>query len=129
MALRRRPASSGTGDPGGGTSTFEIICRLCGDDPGLDHRQAPAELRRIRGCYALGAGITAFLDHQEFHDRAEDAETGQAGARMLVSPATIRAQVTLTNRELAAATRRRAIAHARELGLLDGQEQVTESDD
>jgi DNA-binding NarL/FixJ family response regulator len=40
---------------------------------------------------------------------------------MFVSPATVRAQVTLTYRELAAATRRQAIARARELELPDGQ--------
>jgi hypothetical protein len=119
MALRRRPASSSDRHPDGGTSTFEIICRTCGDDPALDHRQAPAELRRIRGSYTLTAGIAAFLKHQEFHDRAKDAETGQAGTRVPVSPATVRAQVTLTYRELAAATRRQAIACARKLGLLD----------
>ena len=119
MALRRRPASSGDRHPDGGTSTFEIICRTCGDDPALDHRQAPAELRRIRGSYTLTAGIAAFLTHQEFHDGAEEAETSQAGTRVLVSPATVRAQVTLTYRELAATTRRQAIACARKLGLLD----------
>ena len=119
IALRRRPARSSDTHPGGGTSTFEIICRMCGDDPALDHRQAPAEIRRIRGSYALMAGIAAFLKHQEFHDRAEDAKTGQAGTRLFVSPATVRAQVTLTYRELAAATRRQAIACARKLGLLD----------
>jgi hypothetical protein len=74
MALRRRPASSGDRHPDGGTGTFEIICRMCGDDPGLDHRRAPAELCRIRGSYTLMAGIAAFLRHQEFHDGAGDAE-------------------------------------------------------
>ena len=120
MALRRRPASSGDGHPDGGTSRFEIICRMCGDDPALDHRQVPAQLRRIRGSYTLTAGIAAFLTHQEFHDGAEEAETGQAGTRVAVSPVMVRAQVTLTCRELAAVTRRRAIACARKLGLLDG---------
>ena len=73
IALRRRPASSSDTHPDGGTSTFEIICRMCDGDPALDHRQAPAELRRIRGSYTLTAGIAAFLKHQELHDRAEDA--------------------------------------------------------
>jgi len=122
MALRRRPASSSDGHPGGGTGTFEIICRMCGDDPALDRRQAPAGLRRIRGSYTLMAGIAAFLRHQESHDRAEEAGTGQPGTRVSVSPATVRARVALTYRELAAAARRQAIARARELGLLDGQE-------
>jgi hypothetical protein len=120
IALRRRPASSRDRHPDGGTSRFEIICRMCGDDPALDHRHASAELRRIRGSYTLMVGIAAFLRHQEFHDRAEDAETGQAGIRVFVSPAIVRAQVALTSRELAAATRRQAIACARKLGLLDG---------
>jgi hypothetical protein len=120
IALRRRPANSGDTHPDGGTSRYEIICRMCGDHPALDHRQVPAELRRIRGSYTLMAGIVAFLEHQEFHDRAEEAQTSQAGTRVPVSPATVRAQVTLTYRELAAATRRQAIACARRLGLLDG---------
>ena len=120
MALRRRPASSGDRHPDDATSTFEIICRMCGDYPAQDHRQVPAELRRIRGPYTLTAGIAAFLEHQEFHDRAEEAESSQPGTRVFVSPATVRAQVTLTYRELAAATRRQASAYARELGLLDG---------
>ncbi len=79
IALRRRPASYSNRHPDGGTSTFEIICPMCGDDPGLDHRQASAELHRIRGSYTLRAGITAFLKHQEFHDRAENAEHGPGG--------------------------------------------------
>ena len=118
ISLRREPASPDAGNPED-TAAYEVICRYCGDDPALDHRQAPAELRRIRGSYTLMAGIAAFLKHQEFHDRAEDAETGQAGTRVFVSPAIVRAQV-MAYRELAAATRRQAIACARKLGLLDG---------
>lgn len=120
MALRRRPASSSGRHPDGGTSSFEIICRMCGDDPALDQRQAPAELRQVRGSHTLTAGIAAFLRHQEFHNAAGDSETGQAGASVFVSPATVRARVTPAYRELAAATRRQAIACARKLGLLDG---------
>jgi hypothetical protein len=48
------------------------------------------------------------------------ARRGQAGGPVFVSPATVRAQRTLTYRDLAAAARRRAIDRARELGLLDG---------
>ena len=48
------------------------------------------------------------------------SRSAQEGTRAVVSPAIVRAQVTLTCRELAAATRRRAIACARKLGLLDG---------
>lgn len=44
----------------------------------------------------------------------------RAAARVFVSPASVRVRVTLTYRELAAVTRRQAIARARESGLLDG---------
>jgi hypothetical protein len=120
IELRWRPANSSNRHLDGGTSRFEIICRMCGDDPALDHRQASARLRRVRGSYTLMAGIAALLIHQEFHARAEDTTTRQAGARVFVSAATARAQITLTSRELIAATRRQAIARARELGLWDG---------
>lgn len=43
----------------------------------------------------------------------------RAAAPVFVSPASVRVRVTLTYRELAAAVRRRAIARARELGLLE----------
>jgi hypothetical protein len=79
--LRRQPASpstghpeDGTGNPEDGTSTFEVICRECGDDPDLDYQEVSSELRRIRGPYPLAAGITAFLEHGEYHDRAEETD-------------------------------------------------------
>lgn len=52
--------------------------------------------------------------------KAPAARRGQAGGRVFVSPATVRARVMLTSRELAAA-RRQAIVRAREFGLLGGQ--------
>jgi hypothetical protein len=70
--LRRQPASPGTGHPEDHTSTFEVICRACGDDPRLDYQQVSSELRQIRGPYPLGAGIAVFLKHDEYHDRAEE---------------------------------------------------------
>jgi hypothetical protein len=72
IRLRRQPASLSTGHPGGNTSTstFEIICRQCGDDPGLDYREISPELRQIRGPYLLRAGTEAFLEHQDCHDGA-----------------------------------------------------------
>lgn len=48
------------------------------------------------------------------------ARRDQPGGRVFASPAAVRAQLTLTYRELAAAIRRRAITRARELGLLNG---------
>jgi hypothetical protein len=53
-------------------------------------------------------------------NNAPAARRGHAGGRVFVSPATVRAQMMLTYRELAATARRQAIARARELGLLDG---------
>jgi anti-anti-sigma factor len=72
IRLRRQPASLSNGHAGGNTSTstFEIICRQCGDDPRLDYREISPELRQIRGPYLLRAGIKAFLKHQEYHDGA-----------------------------------------------------------
>jgi anti-anti-sigma factor len=70
VTLRRQPARLSTGHAGSGTRTFEIICRQCGDDPGLDYRQLSPGLRQIRGPYLLKAGIEAFLEHQDHHDGA-----------------------------------------------------------
>jgi hypothetical protein len=50
IELRRRSAGLSVNHQDGGAAMFEIICRLCGDDPALDYRQVSAELRQIRGC-------------------------------------------------------------------------------
>jgi anti-anti-sigma factor len=65
ISLRRTPVRPGNSDPG--SNTFEIICRICGDDPALNHQEVSAELQRIRGPYTLSSGITAFTTHNEFH--------------------------------------------------------------
>lgn len=78
VTLRRQSASLSTGHAEGDTSTFEIICRECGDDPDLDYREVSPELRQIRGPYLLKAGIAAFLKHGEYHDRAEETGTHHA---------------------------------------------------
>jgi hypothetical protein len=71
VTLRRQPASLSTGHAGGNTTnTFEIVCRECGDDPGLDYREISPRLRQIRGPYLLKAGIEAFVEHQDHHDWA-----------------------------------------------------------
>jgi DNA-binding CsgD family transcriptional regulator len=82
IGLRRRPAGPSANHQDGGAGMFEIICRMCGDDPALDYRQVSAELRRIRGCYGLRAGIVPFFKHQEFHDKADrgsEARSPQSG--------------------------------------------------
>lgn len=64
LVLRRRPDRIVNGLPEGGyTDEFEIICCDCGDDPSLDYREVPSELRRIRGPYPAAAGIAAYVKH------------------------------------------------------------------
>jgi hypothetical protein len=86
VMLRRRPAGLSTGHPEDGASTFEVICRECGDDPGLDYREVSSWLRWIRGPYPLAAGITAFLEHGEYHDRAEEGDGSDASCPRAESP-------------------------------------------
>jgi len=71
IRLRRRPAGLSNNHQDDGADMFEIICRMCGDDPALDYRQVSAELRQIRGCYPLRVGLVPFFQHQEFHDGAD----------------------------------------------------------
>ena len=61
IGLRRRPAGLSVNRQDGGAGMFEIICRMCGDDPALDYRQVSAELRQIRGCYPLRIGLVLFF--------------------------------------------------------------------
>ena len=68
--LRRRPTRIMRGQPEGGyTDMFEIICRDCGDDPGLDYREISPELQRIRGPYTMAAGATAYVKHVDQHPK------------------------------------------------------------
>lgn len=48
---------------GGYTGAFEIICCNCGDNPSLDYSQVSACLQKIRGPYAIAAGLTAYDKH------------------------------------------------------------------
>jgi len=67
--LRRKPARIVAGRPEGGyTSTFEIICCDCGDNPGLDYRDVSPELQRLRGPYWLTAGVARYEAHLEEHE-------------------------------------------------------------
>ena len=66
--LRRRPTRIVAGHMDGGyTDVFEIICRNCGDDPGLDYSDASPELQQIRGSYQLVTGIAAYEQHLMQH--------------------------------------------------------------
>jgi hypothetical protein len=66
--LRRQPARiiEGRGQ-GGATDMFEIICRDCGDDPGLDYRDVPPHLQVARGPYPLMDGVAAYHKHLRLH--------------------------------------------------------------
>jgi hypothetical protein len=73
--LRRRPVRLVEGRAAGGyAEDFEIVCRECGDDPGLEYREVSPELQRLRGPYPMTAGVTAYLRHIRRHP--ESAETG-----------------------------------------------------
>ena len=62
--LRRQPVRIAAGRPEGGyTSSFEVICFDCGDDPCRDYREVPPELQRMRGPYPVEAGIAAYAEH------------------------------------------------------------------
>jgi hypothetical protein len=73
IGLLRRSISPSSGQSGDDTWAFEIICRVCGDDPDVDYRDTPAHLRQIRGAYRSStAGASAFLQHIKFHDGDEE---------------------------------------------------------
>ena len=76
VTLRRQPGTFSTSQAEGDTSMFEIICRECGDDPALDHREISAELQQIRGPYTLSDGIAAFTRHNEVHDGTGEMQPG-----------------------------------------------------
>lgn len=80
LVLRRQPSRMIAGRVEGGyTSLFEIICCECGDDPGLDYREIPLQLQRIRGPYQLVTGIAAYEDHRARHPRRGVDEDHFAG--------------------------------------------------
>src|SRR5689334_1289070 len=62
--LRRRPARTIEGPADGGyASAFELICCECGDHPDLDYSEISPRLQRIRGPYAIRAGLAAYEKH------------------------------------------------------------------
>lgn len=50
------------------TSTFEIICRACGDDPFWDYHDVSPRLQRIRGRYWLELGVREYEAHIAWHE-------------------------------------------------------------
>ena len=64
VVLRRQPVRIVEGWPEGGyTDVYELVCCDCGDPPGLDYREVPAELQRIRGPYRFAEGVAAYQRH------------------------------------------------------------------
>jgi hypothetical protein len=62
--LLRGPVLLGQGRAEDGwTDEFEIVCRDCGDDTGLDYHEISPELQRIRGPCPMEAGVTAHERH------------------------------------------------------------------
>ena len=77
VVLRRQPVRIVKGWPEGGyTDAYELVCCDCGDHPGLDYREVPAELQRIRGPYQFAEGIAAYQTHVQQHHGS-----GQSPAR------------------------------------------------
>src|ERR1700722_12935050 len=59
--LRRQPSPIGDGRAEDGyAGAFEIICCKCGDNPYLDYSQLPPRLQKIRGPYAMAAGLDPY---------------------------------------------------------------------
>jgi hypothetical protein len=70
VVLRRQPVRMVEGRAEGGyTDVFELICCECGDDPGLDYREVPPGLRRVRGPYPIADGVTAYEQHRRRHQQ------------------------------------------------------------
>ena len=77
VVLRRRPARIVEGRlEGGYTDTFEIVCCDCGDHPDLDYCEVAPELQRIRGSYAIAAGVAAYEKHVGLHQQLTGATRG-----------------------------------------------------
>src|SRR5215470_2072621 len=70
IVLRRQRKVRVVGDKPEGvyTSTFEIICRDCGDDPFWDYHDVPLRLQRIRGPYWMEAGVREYEAHIAWHE-------------------------------------------------------------
>jgi hypothetical protein len=73
VVLLRQPARSVTGAAAGDDDypTYEVICRLCGDDPSRDYRDVPPRLQRLRGPYWLRPGVRQYQAHLEWHEAKE----------------------------------------------------------
>jgi hypothetical protein len=62
------------------TGLFEIICPDCGDHPYLDYEGIPPRLQKIRGPYALEAGLDAYAEHLGLIPWPDEVTTGRPSA-------------------------------------------------
>lgn len=63
-SLRRQPVRMVDGRAEGGyTDVFELVCRDCGDHPGLDYIEVLPRLQFLRGPYTLEAGLAEYERH------------------------------------------------------------------
>ena len=84
--------------------------------------QRAAVMSRSHALLSQSVAVTSrsqALRSRPVRNQALAARRGPVGGPVFVSPATVRAQMTLTYRELVAATRRQAITRAHELGLMN----------
>lgn len=69
VVLRRQPARIASGEASGDDyPAYEVICRLCGDDPSRDYLHVPPRLQRLRGPYWLLPGVRQSEAHLEWHE-------------------------------------------------------------
>ena len=62
------------------TGVYEVICRACGDHPYWEYAEIPPRLQRIRGPYALEAGLAAYAEHLGLAPGLHVAWPGRPGA-------------------------------------------------
>ena len=62
------------------TGVYEVICRGCGDHPYLEYAEISPRLQRIRGPYALEAGLAAYAEHLGLAPGQHVVSPGRPGA-------------------------------------------------
>jgi hypothetical protein len=88
VVLRRQPVRIVDGRAEVGyTDVYELVCCDCGDYPGLDYREVPAELQRVRGPYHFVEGIAAYQRHvQRYHGQRANHQPAARRDRSAVHP-------------------------------------------
>jgi len=80
VVLRRQPARIVNGETTGDDyPAYEVICRLCGDDPSCGYLDVPPRLQRLRGPYWLHPGVRQYEAHLEWHEATCQRPRSQPG--------------------------------------------------